>query len=596
MAMKSTGFFILVCCGVCLGPAALAVAAEAQAEGAAVSDASLSVVAVLRHEDALNEAHDVELDGEFAYVAGKGGSIAIIGVADPSRPELVWFRRDSEVLSDSETVLLAPGRLFLGTDDFHSIDVTNPRAPKFDATLSDRTKIHTINGMIRRGDHVFAASKRGLVTAFDVSDPSSPKLAGVLETRERFQIVCPHDIDFLGPYLVVADPNGFGLHPGNLALFRVFDDAGRLLPDSEWRLAGRLSDDALKGANRVQVHGSHAFVGGSCFPQVSQGKPMAKGAVVDLAEPAAPKLVATVAFPDPRGPNGLTIAGHVWFLAGGQTVEAYDVRDPLQPRLLASFASAEAFPTADDNAHDLVYRDGYLYVTSQGDHGLVVLRVEGEEIRRLASAHPSFDGAKNDRGVWHRNTFPGPGHVENAGPWGPCQGSDRTEFINYFKVSPVDPTFMAPGTDYRHEFITDGAEAKPAGSFPIAKSSNASFHPFDGNRLFPHCGPHEWWEKPTGWTQLFKDRIQRANHRVKRLVERKRGHQARDLLDYRPRLTSFCGILLACGSGMVVAEPCSSRMGHTFVTPDTSGPENPAESADRCFVSFSRKMGIDPLL
>lgn len=79
---------------------------------------SLSVAAVLRHETALDEAHDVELQGNLDFVAGKGGSIAIIDVADPNQPKLVWFRHDPELLHDSETVLPGGNRLFLGADDF----------------------------------------------------------------------------------------------------------------------------------------------------------------------------------------------------------------------------------------------------------------------------------------------------------------------------------------------------------------------------------------------------------------------------------------------------------------------------------------------
>ncbi|GAG30235.1 unnamed protein product, partial [marine sediment metagenome] len=237
-------------------------ATHAQPVASARSNESFRVTAVLRHDDALNEAHDVELQADLAFVAGKGGSIAIIDVADPRRPELVWFRRDPEALSDAETVLLAPGRLFLGTNDFHSIDVSNPRAPKFDATLADRTKIHTINGMVRRGDYLFAANKRGLINAFDVSEPAAPKPAGVLDTKQWYGIAYPHDVDLFGPYLVVADPNRFGYGPGNLALFRVFNEAGDLLPDTAWKLAGLVSGGALNGANRVQVRGNYAFVAG----------------------------------------------------------------------------------------------------------------------------------------------------------------------------------------------------------------------------------------------------------------------------------------------------------------------------------------------
>ena len=352
---------------------------------------AMSVVAVLIHEDALNEAHDIELSGDFAFVAGKGGSIAIVDVADPRRPKLVWFRRDTERLHDAETVLLDGNRLFLGTDSFHSIDVSNPSNPKFDATVSNRSKAHTINGMVRRSDHIFAACKRGMVTAIDVSNPTSPKIAGVLETGRQFQLKSPHDIDLFGPYVVVVDPNHFGMQPGNFVLFRVFDDAGHLLPDSDWKLTGRVSGNELSGANRVQVQGKYAFIAGSVSSKLSDGKPSAKGIVVDLSEPTSPRQIAVVDFPDLRGPNGLTLAGNAWFLAGGQTVQAYDISEPSRPRLLASFQSTEAFPTADDNAHDLVFRNGYLYVTSQGDNALVVLRVNDRRICQLASEQPKSD-------------------------------------------------------------------------------------------------------------------------------------------------------------------------------------------------------------
>lgn len=364
------------CCVILLHVTAPWGVAQSLSAEIARSDIAIHVAAILTHEDALNEAHDVELEGDRAFVAGKGGSVAIVDIADPNRPALVWFRRDPSGLRDSETVLLSPGRLFLGTKDFLSIDISDPLAPKFDAVLNDRSKIRTINGLVRRGEYIFAASKEGLVTAIDVSDPATPEIAGVMDTRELHGFHSPHDIDLTGPYVVVVDPNRFGERPGQLAIFRVFDDGGCLLPDSAWELAGRIAGETLNGANRVQVQGRYAYVAGSYSPKISQGRTLAKGIVVDLQQPTDPRHVALVEFPDVRGPNGLTVAGNVWFLAGGQTVQAYDIGDPVHPRLLASFTSAEAFPTADDNAHDLVYRDGYLYVTSQGDNALVILRVD----------------------------------------------------------------------------------------------------------------------------------------------------------------------------------------------------------------------------
>lgn len=359
-------------------------AADTTADDTESNAASISVATLLTDEHALNEAHDVELQGDLAFVAGKGGSVAIISIADPDAAKLIWFQRDTERFRDAETVLISENHLFLGTKDFHSIDITDPHAPTVDATLRDRAKIETINGMVRRDELIFAAGKEGLIAAIDVAHPKTLKFAGSLETRTQFQVRYPHDLDLLENYLIVVDPNRFGEQPGTVAVFRVFESDGQLLPAKNWILVGRLTSDSLRGANRVQVRGHFAFVGGSLSPRISQGRSLAKGVVVDLSDPSTPREIAVVEFSDSRGPNGLTIAGDAWFLAGGQTVEAYDITAPSRPRLLTRFRSPKAFTTADDNAHDLVYRDGFLYVTSQGDHRFVILRVNDKEICRLA--------------------------------------------------------------------------------------------------------------------------------------------------------------------------------------------------------------------
>lgn len=342
------------------------------------------IAALLRDPIALNEAHDVQLLNDLAYIAGKGNCISIIDISDPYQPEFIWTHRDPHLLEDCETILVEQGRLFLGATDFHSIDVSDPRQPRFDSTIVDRERIDTINGLVRRGPYLFAACKRGMLTAMDVSNPTRPAIVGGLPVAKEFGIRFPHDVDFYDDLLVVVDANEFGVHPGTLALFRVMDASGRLLDASDWQLHGKISGSSLSGANRVQVKGQYAFVAGSYSPKVSLGRRMAKGIVVDMSDSSRPQEIATVDFPDLRGPNGLTLQGDVWFLAGGQTIQAYDIRNPRVPKLLGSLFSKEAFPTADDNAHDLVYRDGFLYVTSQGDHGLVIFNVDDPEIRRLA--------------------------------------------------------------------------------------------------------------------------------------------------------------------------------------------------------------------
>jgi hypothetical protein len=100
--------------------------------------------------------------------------------------------------------------------------------------------------------------------------------------------------------------------------------------------------------------------------------------VLDLTDPSQTRLCASLDFPDERGPNGLEVAGTVLFAAGGRTVQMIDISNPQAPCELARFSSVDAFPGGADDAHDLVYHDGHLFVTAQTSHSLVVLRVRDD--------------------------------------------------------------------------------------------------------------------------------------------------------------------------------------------------------------------------
>ena len=369
----------LRCIHVLLARASLALAMGNCAHALAVDP--FSVVRVMEHQQALAAPHDIELSGDLAIIPGKGGSLAIIDVAKPAEPRMVWFQHDPQGLFEAETVLVDGTRLYVGTNDFLSLDISNPEKPKIDSRLADRPRISRINGMLKRGDWILAANKDGWIDAFNVADPARPRLVGALNVRDAHQIAYPHDIDWFDGHIVVADPQQFGRtgRDGKLAVFCVTDDAGQLLPVERWSLTGVLASKQLVGANRVKVAGHLAYVGGS--------RPAAHSyfVVVDVSDPRQPREAAAMQFSDVRGPNGLTIAGKVVFLAGGQTIEAIDVSNPTIPRKLAVQKLPDALPTADDNAHDLAYRDGYLFVTGQSDNRLVILRIEDESIRRLAS-------------------------------------------------------------------------------------------------------------------------------------------------------------------------------------------------------------------
>ena len=359
-----------------------------------VGNEPFSIVSAIIDDEALSRAHDVELAGDLAFVPGKGQSLAIVDVGDPEEPEILWYFNDAYI-PDAETVLPVGDFLILGTRDFLTLDVSDPEQPRILKRIQDSPRIDRINGMVKVGDTVFTANKSGYVSAFEVGDPKDPAYLGSLETKERFGLRLPHDIDRYGDYLVVVDPAKFVPPVGRLGVIKAVRD-GSNLPVDDWALVGEVSDAQLIGANRVQMYRNFAVVCGSYSPEgrrlasEAAGKPItAMVSIVDLADPTKPTVVASQAFPDDRGPNGLMIAGEVAFCAGGQTIAAYDLRNPLEPKLLGAtrFPKYKIDAERTDNYHDLVYREGLLYVSAQSDNGFLIVRIEDALIRDLAESN-----------------------------------------------------------------------------------------------------------------------------------------------------------------------------------------------------------------
>jgi hypothetical protein len=369
------------------------------------SASALQVVAVLHDESALAGAHDIEIrdglayvagkgftrrnlpkGGVFPYEAGKGGSLAIVDVKQPDAPKILWSANDPLSYEDAETVLPLDGnRLLVGTRDLFLFDVSNRAKPKQLAAIKDRPQVDIINGFARLGEAVFGANKEGRIFAVDVSAPDTIKLLGSRETRESGELGSPHDAAFCGDLLVIVSPEGFGSkgRPGRLGVYRVADAKSRkVLPPEQWSLVGRLEHPRLAGANRVMTRGKFAYVGSSLSENTNRTDDLRSNvSAIDLSDPAAPRLRGSVDFPDARGPNGLAVAGRIVFAAGGQTVQAIDVANFNAPCELGRLTATHAFPGGADDAHDLVYANGHLFVTAQTSHSLVVVRVADEQLR-----------------------------------------------------------------------------------------------------------------------------------------------------------------------------------------------------------------------
>lgn len=332
-------------------------------------ESSLTLVSVLEHEG-LAGAHDIEVREGVAYVAGKTGRVAILDVSDPARPSLLsTISTDEEsALNNAETVLLVDDTCLLGTNALLALDISHPSAPTITRIVDDE-RIDRINGMVSWGEHAIAVNKGGYLDVFDISDPREPSLLGVADTRKSGNLRSPHDIARFGDRYLVLPSAGTEM-PAYFGIYEVSRTGGQLLPADAWRCIGTVYDSNLAGANRIVVDDRYAYV--CCHYSHRLG-------IIDLADPHEPRLVTTVRTAGYE-PDGLAKDGALLFVGAGRTVEVFDVATPDNPRSIAVYSGDPLFSEPEGpgrgNAHDLVVRAGFVYVTAQRDDRIGILKFE----------------------------------------------------------------------------------------------------------------------------------------------------------------------------------------------------------------------------
>ncbi len=335
----------------------------------------LQVVSVLQHHQGLCRPHDIEVQGSLAFVAGKGGSVAIVDVAQRQQPRLLWWEYNPKKLEDAQTVLPRPGVLLLGARDVLAWDISNPAKPVKTGQLTERRRVDRINGMALRGNFAFTANKTGWVSVIDLTEPQNPRLQDALDVRAHGELVSPHDIAAWDDYIAVVSQSSKSTY--KFRVYQVADpNSHDLLACNAWKVCGGIDRKDLLGANRVMVSAGFAYLACSQHDNFQLG-------VIDVRTPEHPRHVTTLPFAG-QYPTGLTVAGQVLFAAGGQSIQALDVSHPSTPRTLAVLHTEEVFPTGRDNAHDLVYHAGHLFVTAQNDDQIGIIQVADDRIRRLA--------------------------------------------------------------------------------------------------------------------------------------------------------------------------------------------------------------------
>ncbi len=250
--------------------------------------------------DTPDNATDVAISGDLAFVAGFSAGLQILDIANPAAPVLLGTL-DTPGFAIGVAV---SGDLAFVADYFSGlqiIDITDPSAPALVGTFSTPG---TAWGVAIDGDLAFVADQGSGLQIVDIADPSTPALAGSVDTPGT-----AYDVAVAGNVAYVAD-DAFGLQavdisdPTTPAIVGVVDTPGL--------------------ARGVAVSGDNAFVGdGTSGLQV-----------IDISDPTAPTIVGNVDTPGEAW--GVVADGDRAYVAdSGFGLQVVDVSVPASPMILA---------------------------------------------------------------------------------------------------------------------------------------------------------------------------------------------------------------------------------------------------------------------
>jgi hypothetical protein len=242
----------------------------------------------------------VALRGEQAFLAVGAQGLFVVQVAEPERMRIV-SRYDPPgpveqvLVREDGTAFLAEDR-----DGLRVLDLRDPERPRRLARVTTRGQLRAL---ALEGDWLATAEGTGAARLFDVSDASRPR-----ERSELQEAIGARDVALReGLLFVAAGREG-------LLIYR---------PDDSRRPLARVG--ALSSASSVTLRGPWALVanGGHGLQ------------IVNVADPAAPREVATLRIPDHPPLRAIAAEGDRLYLAadvGGLAVA--DLADARSPKLL----------------------------------------------------------------------------------------------------------------------------------------------------------------------------------------------------------------------------------------------------------------------
>jgi len=351
--------------------------------------------------------------GRHAWVATGAAGFAAVVVTERDAPQAVIGSNLHRIAYPEEFAAhVANGRALTTSVAHGAGDVLDALLPTWRPQLEvpapagrAGVAMQGIRSLQRRGEYLYAACGSGGLRVFDVANVDQKGLsekvvsAPVSPLGQRLH-VATRDARFVAaPATTVVDPtrardpaNEEGaIHPLYGCLYVADFEEGLVVVGAATLLNGDPQDNflervatfdgggALRGATSLTIAGRHAWV--CCAAGL---------AIVDLDDPRAPRLVATVGAPHVDAPTAVQVQFRYAFVSDARGLRVLDATDPAAPR------PVDEATVAIDDARGLYVARTHAYVAA-GRHGLAIVDVERPRAPRLLEL---FDGGGALSDTW----------------------------------------------------------------------------------------------------------------------------------------------------------------------------------------------------
>jgi hypothetical protein len=330
--------------------------------------------------------------GRYVYVATGKKGFAAVAVAEHDEPEAIYGSDLQRIAyPDNFKKFVARHRELTSAyrHEGNVLDIQARGEYAYAATGSGGLRIYDIANIDNKGfsERMITApvsplGQRFFVPTKNAQSVASPTTLGVDPLRQQLPENEEQPIHLLYGFLYVADKEEGLVIIGNPNLKSKSPGVGTLLdgnPANNFlrRALAFNPNGALTGAHRITIAGTFAYI--------LTDKSLV---VVDLDNPVAPRITATLAAPFLDDPRALAIQFRYAFLVDRDGLKVFDVTDLAQPKPVA-----DTSVTLSDARNIYVART-YAYV-SAGKNGLAIINVENPASPQLDQLF-SANGQLND--------------------------------------------------------------------------------------------------------------------------------------------------------------------------------------------------------